>query len=132
MYQNKHGRFTAVDPLMESASPGNPQTFNRYVYTGNNPVNFADPSGLDACRAGNDDVNFRDKCEKGETRIKPGTEHTITGGSIDATNGTAQVGDSVRINANDTVTIVTVRSAALVDKPIQSDMVQFNLTQNSL
>jgi RHS repeat-associated protein len=50
MYQNKHGRFTAVDPLMGSASPGNPQTFNRYSYTGNNPINYTDPSGLDYYR----------------------------------------------------------------------------------
>jgi RHS repeat-associated protein len=49
MYQNKHGRFTAVDPLMASASPINPQTFNRYVYTGNNPINYTDPSGLTWC-----------------------------------------------------------------------------------
>lgn len=46
MYQNKHGRFTAVDPLMSSANPINPQTFNRYTYTGNNPINNTDPSGL--------------------------------------------------------------------------------------
>lgn len=49
MYQNKHGRFTAVDPLMASASPGDPQTFNRYTYTGNNPVNRTDPMGLKWC-----------------------------------------------------------------------------------
>jgi RHS repeat-associated protein len=47
MYQNKHGRFTAVDPLLSSASLDNPQTFNRYTYTGNNPINYTDPSGMD-------------------------------------------------------------------------------------
>ena len=46
MYQNKHGRFTAPDPLLASASPLNPQTFNRYTYTGSNPINLTDPSGL--------------------------------------------------------------------------------------
>jgi RHS repeat-associated protein len=46
MYQNKHGRFTAVDPLMASLSPLNPQTFNRYSYVHNNPINDTDPSGL--------------------------------------------------------------------------------------
>jgi RHS repeat-associated protein len=49
MYQNKHGRFTAVDPLMASANPGNPQTFNLYIYVNNNPLNLTDPSGLDPC-----------------------------------------------------------------------------------
>lgn len=50
MYQNKHGRFTAVDPLMASARPIDPQTFNRYTYTGNNPINRTDPSGLNWCK----------------------------------------------------------------------------------
>jgi len=50
MYQNEHGRFTAVDPLMSSADLGTPQTFNRYAYTSNNPVNYTDPSGLTWCR----------------------------------------------------------------------------------
>jgi len=50
MYKSQQGRFTAVDPLLASASATNPQTFNRYTYTGNNPVNLTDPSGLVWCR----------------------------------------------------------------------------------
>ncbi|HEV7642794.1 MAG TPA: RHS repeat-associated core domain-containing protein [Pyrinomonadaceae bacterium] len=45
-YLNKHGRFTAVDPLLMSGKPDIPQTFNRYVYVGNNPLKRIDPSGL--------------------------------------------------------------------------------------
>ena len=45
-YNPAHGRFTAVDPLMASASTGNPQTWNRYIYVGNNPLNITDPTGL--------------------------------------------------------------------------------------
>jgi RHS repeat-associated protein len=45
-YNPKHGRFTTVDPLMASADIINPQTFNRYGYVGNNPVNITDPTGL--------------------------------------------------------------------------------------
>jgi len=41
------GRFTSPDPLMASAKPINPQTFNRYNYCGNNPLNCVDPTGLD-------------------------------------------------------------------------------------
>lgn len=47
-YQNQHGRFTAVDPLLASASSANPQTFNRYIYTTNRPLVLTDPSGLQA------------------------------------------------------------------------------------
>jgi RHS repeat-associated protein len=44
-YNNQHGRFTAVDPLLSSGMSGNPQTFNRYIYVGNNPINITDPTG---------------------------------------------------------------------------------------
>jgi RHS repeat-associated protein len=47
MYENRFGRFTAVDPLLASGKSANPQTFNRYVYTGNRPLIYTDPSGLD-------------------------------------------------------------------------------------
>ena len=50
-YNNQHGRFTSVDPLNESASTGDPQTFNRYSYVSNDPLNLVDPSGMTACSA---------------------------------------------------------------------------------
>lgn len=46
MYENRLGRFTAVDPLLASGKSSNPQTFNRYIYVGNNPLFWVDPSGL--------------------------------------------------------------------------------------
>ncbi|MBK8813634.1 MAG: hypothetical protein IPN69_23290 [Acidobacteria bacterium] len=48
MYENRHGRFTAVDPLLASGKSANPQTFNRFVYVQNDPINLIDPFGL-AC-----------------------------------------------------------------------------------
>lgn len=45
MYENRYGRFTAIDPLLASGKSANPQTFNRYVYTSNNPISFVDPDG---------------------------------------------------------------------------------------
>ena len=45
-YSSNQGRFTSVDPLMASASPANPQTFNRYSYVGNSPLTVIDPSGM--------------------------------------------------------------------------------------
>jgi RHS repeat-associated protein len=44
-YNFRHGRFTSADPLMASADIVNPQSFNRYVYVGNNPTNVSDPTG---------------------------------------------------------------------------------------
>ena len=45
MYNFQNGRFTAIDPLMVSASPDNPQSWNRYIYVLNNPLVMIDPSG---------------------------------------------------------------------------------------
>lgn len=46
MYNNQHGRFTAVDPLLASGLSANPQTFNRYGYVANNPGNETDSTGM--------------------------------------------------------------------------------------
>jgi hypothetical protein len=48
MYENRHGRFTAVDPLLASGKSANPQSFNRYIYCLNNPLIFTDSRGLQA------------------------------------------------------------------------------------
>jgi RHS repeat-associated protein len=40
---NRQGRFTGVDPM--NGVPTDPQTWNRYSYVGNNPVNLTDPTG---------------------------------------------------------------------------------------
>jgi RHS repeat-associated protein len=45
-YASTQGRFTSVDPLMASATPANPQTFNRYSYVTNSPLTQIDPSGM--------------------------------------------------------------------------------------
>jgi RHS repeat-associated protein len=39
------GRFMRPDPLM--GSPGDPQSFNRYAYVRNDPINLLDPLGLE-------------------------------------------------------------------------------------
>ncbi len=46
------GRFTSADPLMASAQATDPQSLNRYAYVGNNPMVFADPSGMSRGPAG--------------------------------------------------------------------------------
>jgi RHS repeat-associated protein len=50
MYENRYGRFTAIDPLLASGKLGDPQSFNRYSYVENNPLSFTDKSGT--CRTG--------------------------------------------------------------------------------
>jgi RHS repeat-associated protein len=45
-YASTQGRFTSADPLMASGSTVDPQTWNRYSYSYNNPLRFTDPSGM--------------------------------------------------------------------------------------
>jgi RHS repeat-associated protein len=48
-YQKTHGRFTTTDPLLSSGNVSNPQTWNRFTYTLNNPVGIVDPTGMYVC-----------------------------------------------------------------------------------
>jgi RHS repeat-associated protein len=44
-YSYTLGRFASVDPVMKSASIGDPQSFNRYTYVLNSPLVLDDPDG---------------------------------------------------------------------------------------
>lgn len=45
-FSGAQGRFTSPDPMLNSAKPEDPQTWNRYSYALNNPLKFVDPNGL--------------------------------------------------------------------------------------
>ena len=47
-YSPTMGRFTTADPYGGSAVAGDPQSWNRYAYVGNDPVGSFDPEGLQA------------------------------------------------------------------------------------
>ncbi|HEU5259117.1 MAG TPA: RHS repeat-associated core domain-containing protein, partial [Vicinamibacterales bacterium] len=47
VYANRNGRFTTPDPGHVAGDPENPQSWNAYVYGGNDPINTRDPQGLD-------------------------------------------------------------------------------------
>jgi len=109
MYQNRHGRFTAPDPLLASASAADPQTFNRYIYTGNNPVNVTDPSGLDWCQNQGGDATkwVSGTCESGWTKINgwTGTIRNCGSQSYCADNNVTE-GDTVRFLADGKLELV--------------------------
>ncbi|HKV35652.1 MAG TPA: S8 family serine peptidase [Pyrinomonadaceae bacterium] len=46
-YNRWWSRFDQPDPYDGSYNLANPQSFNRYAYVNNDPVNFVDPKGLD-------------------------------------------------------------------------------------
>ena len=45
-YDSSSGRWTSPDPYGGSMNAADPQSFNRYSYVQNDPVNLTDPSGL--------------------------------------------------------------------------------------
>ena len=45
-HENQAGRWTSPDPYNGSMNLGDPQSYNRYSYVENDPVNWIDPSGL--------------------------------------------------------------------------------------
>jgi RHS repeat-associated protein len=51
-FDNISARWTAPDPYGGSMSLSSPQSFNRYIYVNNDPVNQTDPTGLMAASQG--------------------------------------------------------------------------------
>jgi RHS repeat-associated protein len=45
-YASTQGRFSSPDPLLSSGIEEDPQSWNRYSYTMNNPLALSDPTGL--------------------------------------------------------------------------------------
>ncbi|MFN6963649.1 MAG: RHS repeat domain-containing protein [Pyrinomonadaceae bacterium] len=45
MYESRHGRMSAVDPVASSMIWTKPQSLNRYLYCLNNPLSYIDKSG---------------------------------------------------------------------------------------
>jgi RHS repeat-associated protein len=58
-YASRTGRFTTVDPLMNTeAALTDPQRWNRYAYSLNNPLRYIDPDGRDVLAIGHG-VNYK-------------------------------------------------------------------------
>src|SRR5690348_11967740 len=57
-FSGAQGRFTSPDPLLSSGRPWEPQSWNRYAYTLNNPLRYTDPLGL---------YEWDKKCKQGDS-----------------------------------------------------------------
>ena len=58
-YHSEWGRFLTPDPYQASAGPEDPESWNRYSYVRNDPINRADPSGLDDISAEFGEILFQ-------------------------------------------------------------------------
>jgi RHS repeat-associated protein len=100
-YWSSAGRFSSPDPLMSSADVADPQSWNRYSYTRNNPLRFVDPLGLfvwDSSLGGSlTDEELRKQLGKQANRII-GQRNAIRGGmkELERLAGTFAEGSSER------------------------------------
>ncbi|MDQ3802234.1 MAG: discoidin domain-containing protein [Acidobacteriota bacterium] len=77
-YASTQGRFTSPDPLLSSGTVYNPQTWNRYAYTINNPLKYTDPFGMYICNGSKDQCKDVEKglknLEKARDSFKKGSD----------------------------------------------------------
>jgi RHS repeat-associated protein len=80
-YASTQGRFTGTDPLLSSGRLEDPQTWNRYSYTLNNPLCLLDPTGMFTISSSVKDQTDRDKIieaynklNEALTKLKPGSK----------------------------------------------------------
>src|SRR6202171_3728324 len=72
-YDSGQGRFMAPDPYRARVG-GDPQNWNRYSYTGGDPINRTDPSGLCPCDGTEDECQCdNDPDENGDHPGPPGS-----------------------------------------------------------
>ncbi len=84
-YANALGIFVTPDPVMNSARPANPQSWNRYSYVANNPLRFRDPAGLwqwdnSKCGANEDECKkYKDEFRKAVTALQAARDNSKEG-----------------------------------------------------
>jgi RHS repeat-associated protein len=111
-YSTSFGRFNSIDPLLNSAHPANPQSWNRYTYALNNPLKVIDPTGLynltNTCKSGDSKCNKQFEqhakdlkkglgdLQKKVDKMKDGVEKQRLQGSL-AKLGTENDGNNVSV-----------------------------------
>jgi RHS repeat-associated protein len=80
-YANQIGRFISPDPYGGSAHPKTPDSWNRYSFVNNDPINQVDPSGLDTAR--NSCIAAALQADTGAVSVTGPTATTYSGGHED-------------------------------------------------
>ena len=113
-YASQTGRFTTIDPLLgiEDALV-NPQRWNRYMYSLNNPLRYVDPDGRYVTDCAGDDVACQERAKDFEaarqknlqSRNRSVSEAAAAYGNPDIRNGVtvylnAEAGTGARVDAS--------------------------------
>jgi RHS repeat-associated protein len=70
-YSSSLGRFLTPDPKTSSARLGDPTSFNRYSYVGDDPINWIDPTGLDDADCNKYLTKINQRVFGNDTTLKP-------------------------------------------------------------
>ncbi|MFI5671400.1 RHS repeat-associated core domain-containing protein [Streptomyces sp. NPDC051704] len=111
-YDPTTGRFLSPDPIIDA---GDPQQWNAYAYSNNDPINKSDPSGLAW------------KCERGETGCSSGTP-TGAPPPVWSDDKPTDDGEKQLDNANNKVTEAKKKRDKLISEVIDmvGDLIGYN------
>lgn len=108
-YDSFAGRWTSPDPYIRSMTTADPQTFNRYAYVSNDPVNWQDPTGL--CTF---NINFQGQGLSSDAQRAMRRELTrifaATGNIVTFNNSSGNATRSFAINITDAPSTATARA----------------------
>ena len=100
-YASAQGRFSSVDPLLTSGKAEQPQSWNRYSYTINNPLKFVDPSGLIwGYYAGNDRKTHYHWYKDQKELEASGAKNVEANGGLGSFIYKSERGDWIRLDAD--------------------------------
>lgn len=70
MYSTRLGRFTSPDDFINDTHPLRPQSWNLYVYVGNNPLSFVDREGEERIKLGDSEDKIKKDLEEAKQKKK--------------------------------------------------------------
>jgi RHS repeat-associated protein len=102
-YDARNATFLGVDPVLRLYSP---ESLNAYIYAGNSPIVFSDPTGLEKGANGEDQsCSAKGTCGSGNASPSVGTDDSIipvSGGSTEPTPDSQSANASVPIGTEST------------------------------
>jgi RHS repeat-associated protein len=141
MYNFRHGRFTTVDDFTKDSNLKDPESWNKYIYVRNKPLNLIDPTGEKA----EIDVQVDRKTKVVTVTVtasiglwsKPGTKFKPdlakvkknVEAQINKWGGSIKIAGGYTLNVQVNVTVKTFDSARSSDDVLKADNTIMNVIQ---